>query len=65
MDGNPKRKKGERECQGTAEYLIELGVENVVLTPGKEGAYYATAEGKRSRIDAVPNITPLDFTGAG
>ena len=57
--------KGITEWQRAAEYFLKLGVKNVVLTLGKEGAYYATAEGKNGKIDAVRNIKVVDSTGAG
>lgn len=57
--------KGINDWQRAAEYFLQLGVKNVVLTLGKEGAYYATAEGKKGKIDAVPNVKVVDSTGAG
>ncbi len=57
--------KGISEWQRAAEYFLKLGVKNVVLTLGKDGAYYATAEGKKGKIDALPVVKVVDSTGAG
>jgi ribokinase len=48
-----------------AEYFIQLGVKNVVITLGKRGAYYATHKGEKGIVEAVPNIKVVDTTGAG
>ncbi|KAL8636630.1 MAG: hypothetical protein Q9226_009232, partial [Calogaya cf. arnoldii] len=57
--------KGIEAWERVADHFLRLGVENVVLTLGKEGAYYATAEGTKGKINAVPNVKVVDSTGAG
>ena len=45
--------------------FIELGVKNVVITLAERGAYYATHDGKKGKIEAVPDVDVKDATGAG
>ena len=51
------------EMEEIAENLVDEGIENVVVTLGKEGALIANSEG----VDMVParKVTPVDTTGAG
>lgn len=51
--------------QRAASYFLELGVQNVVITLGKRGAFFKTADGKEGVVDAVPDIKVADSTGAG
>lgn len=51
--------------ENAAEYFIQLGVKNVVITLGKRGAYYATHQGERGVVEAVVNVKVMDTTGAG
>ena len=51
--------------QNVADYFLTLGVKNVVLTLGVQGAYYATAAGPKGIVKAVPNVDVKDSTGAG
>ena len=47
-----------------ADVLIGRGVKNVVLTLGAKGAYFANGGG-RGHVEAEPNVTVKDTTGAG
>lgn len=47
-----------------AEYFLNLGVKNVVVTLGKKGAYYANESGS-GYVEAEKNCTVLDTSGAG
>lgn len=51
--------------QKAASYFLELGVPNVVITLGKKGAFFATADGKQGLVEAVPDVKVADSTGAG
>lgn len=51
--------------QKAASYFLELGVQNVVITLGKRGAFFATADGKQGSVEAVPDVKVADSTGAG
>ncbi|KAK6497686.1 hypothetical protein TWF481_012090 [Arthrobotrys musiformis] len=46
-------------------YFIGLGVENVVITLGGKGAFYATHRGESGFVEAEKGITVVDTTGAG
>jgi ribokinase len=48
-----------------ADEFIRKGVQNVIITLGEKGAYYATKGGKRGTVDAVKNVAVMDPTGAG
>ena len=48
-----------------AQEFIEKGVKNVVLTLAERGAYYAAHDGKKGKIEAVPDVKVMDATGAG
>lgn len=47
-----------------AEYFLNLGVKNVVITLGEKGAYYSN-ESKRGYVEAEKNCTVIDTSGAG
>lgn len=47
-----------------AQNFLVKGVKNVVITVGKQGAYYSTDEGQSGFVDAI-EVTPVDETGAG
>ena len=47
-----------------AEYFLQLGVKNVVVTLGEKGAYYAT-ESTSGMVDAEKCSTVCDTSGAG
>ena len=47
-----------------ADYFLNLGVENVVITLGENGAYYSN-ESSRGYVEADKNCTVLDTSGAG
>lgn len=47
-----------------AEYFLNLGVKNVVVTLGEKGAYYANESGS-GYVEAEKNCTVLDTSGAG
>ena len=47
-----------------AEYFLDLGVKNVVVTLGEKGAYYAN-ESESGYVEAEKNCTVLDTSGAG
>ena len=48
-----------------AEEFIQKGVENVVITLGAKGAYFATREGENGLVDAEQDVKVKDSTGAG
>ena len=48
-----------------AAHFIMQGVDNVVITLAKKGAYFATRGGKKGKIDAVKDVAVKDTTGAG
>ena len=47
-----------------AEYFLDLGVKNVVITLGEKGAYYSSEVGS-GYVEAEKNCTVLDTSGAG
>ena len=47
-----------------AEYFLDLGVKNVVMTLGEKGAYYSNKIGS-GYVEAKENCTVLDTSGAG
>lgn len=47
-----------------AEYFLNLGVKNVVITLGEKGAYYSNESGS-GYVEAEKNCTVLDTSGAG
>lgn len=47
-----------------AESFHELGVKNVVITLGAQGAYYSN-DGARGHVDAEKNCSVMDTSGAG
>ena len=47
-----------------ADYFLELGVKNVVVTLGEKGAYYANKSG-HGHVEAEKNCTVIDTSGAG
>lgn len=49
----------------TAQDFIEMGVTNVIITLAEKGAYFATHDGKKGKIDAVQDVDVKDTTGAG
>jgi len=48
-----------------ANYFLQLGVQNVVITLAARGAYYATNAGKSGVVEAEKNVKVVDTTGAG
>lgn len=48
-----------------AQYFIHRGVENVVITLGDRGAFYATHTGQTGLVDAEKGVNVVDVTGAG
>lgn len=63
LTGVTIRKNGERSLARAANVLLKSGVKNVVITLGKDGAYYADRSGK-GLIPALEN-KPVNTTGAG
>ena len=55
----------EKSWASAAEDFIEMGVKNVVITLGSQGAYYSTSRGVRGHVQAEPNVKVRDTTGAG
>lgn len=55
--------ENEEDAKRAAEKIMQLGVKNVIITLGKKGAYYKTAD----EDGLVPSITvkAVDTTGAG
>lgn len=47
-----------------AEYFLQLGVKNVIVTLGEKGAYYAT-ESTSGMVNAEKSCTVCDTSGAG
>lgn len=47
-----------------AEYFLDLGVKNVVITLGEKGACYSNEVGS-GYVEAEKNCTVLDTSGAG
>ena len=48
-----------------AAHFVKHGVDNVVITLAEKGAYYATWDGKKGKVDAVKDVAVKDATGAG
>ena len=48
----------------SAEYFLDLGVKNVVITLGEKGAYYSNEVGS-GYVEAEKDCTVLDTSGAG
>lgn len=59
-----KNYSGDSDCSGMADFFLEKGVENVIITLGKRGAYVRSA-GNGFFIDNYPDIRVVDSTGAG
>lgn len=55
----------EKRWASVAEDFIDMGVKNVVITLGANGAYYSTSLGDRDHVPAEPNVRVQDTTGAG
>ena len=51
--------------EGVAEYYHSLGVKNVVVKTGKEGAYFSQLGGKSGYSPAFPVREKVDTVGAG
>lgn len=47
-----------------AEYFLNLGVKNIVVTLGEKGAYYSNESGS-GYVEAEKNCTVIDTSGAG
>ncbi|KAI4129236.1 MAG: hypothetical protein LQ347_003867 [Umbilicaria vellea] len=45
--------------------FLQMGVKNVVVTLGKEGAYYSNSPGNGGHVEAEKDVTVVDATGAG
>ena len=56
--------KNQTEWSSVAEYFLNLGVKNVVVTLGEKGAYYHNESGS-GYVEAEKNCTILDTSGAG
>ncbi|TKA52782.1 hypothetical protein B0A55_12853 [Friedmanniomyces simplex] len=48
-----------------ADWFLQLGVKNVIVTLAAEGAYYATNAGLRGLVEAEKDVKVVDATGAG
>jgi ribokinase len=53
----------EQACAKAAHKLLDLGVENVIVTLGARGSQWISRSG--SRLFSAPEVTPIDTTGAG
>ena len=56
---------GRNDPAGQAEFLIDLGVQNVVIKLGADGAFVREADGECYRVDSYRVDKPADTTGAG
>lgn len=48
-----------------AQEFKEMGVKHVIITLAEKGAYFATHDGKKGKIDSVHDVDVKDTTGAG
>ena len=56
---------GESTPQGVAEFYHRMGVKNVIVKLGKEGAYFSQAGGASGLSPAFPAREIVDTVGAG
>lgn len=63
-DIKPEDIKQISEWVRVAEYFHDIGVKNVVITLGEQGAYYKTNFGS-GHVEAEKDVNVLDTTGAG
>ena len=56
---------GEEAWKEAVDFFLWRGVQNVVLTLGSKGAYYATRDKEEGREPAAEGIKVVDTTGAG
>ncbi|MCY0389536.1 sugar kinase [Robbsia sp. Bb-Pol-6] len=56
---------GASDPEGIAAFYLARGVRGVVVKLGVEGAYYASADGERGYVAAVPVAEVIDTVGAG
>ena len=63
-DLSPVGVDGQVDCAIIADYFLKLGVKNVVVTLGAQGAYYKNESGD-GYVEAEKECTVLDTTGAG
>ena len=62
--GDPKDIESQEGWATVADYFLDLGVKNVVVTLGEQGAYYSN-KSVRGKVDAEKACTVIDTTGAG
>ena len=48
-----------------AEYFLDKGVKNVIITLGGRGAYYSNKKGETGHVEAEKVVKVVDTTGAG
>lgn len=63
--GEGQRLTGQSTPEGVAEFYHHLGVKNVVVKLGKEGAYFSEKGGKTGFSPAFPVRKTVDTVGAG
>ena len=56
---------GEADPDRIADRFFEMGVANVIVKLGKEGALFCPAGQERFRLPTYRSIKPVDTTGAG
>ncbi len=63
--GEGKILTGKSDPEGVAAFYHEMGVKNVVVKLGKDGAYYSEKDGKSGYSPAFPVKEKVDTVGAG
>ena len=56
---------GETELAKIADTFFDLGVKQVIIKTGKDGAYFAPSRDTRFSLPTYRSIKPVDTTGAG
>jgi 2-dehydro-3-deoxygluconokinase len=56
---------GHATPEAIADFYLAMGVRGVVVKLGEEGAFFASAEGQRGYVPAVPVSKVIDTVGAG
>ncbi len=59
------RLSGKTDVSEIADFFFSLGVKNVIIKIGKDGAYFCPAAEERFTLPTYRNIKPVDTTGAG